>query len=50
METQIEKESVLLACGVTAFLYWYFIIRAQTKCITLNQKCDSVKCVKQKIN
>ncbi len=46
----MESESVLVALGISVFLYWYFNIRSKSKCITLNQKCDSIKCAKQKNN
>jgi hypothetical protein len=46
----MESESVLLALAVSVFVYWYFNIRSQSKCIALVQNCDSIKCVKQKNN
>ena len=42
--------SVLLGLGVSVFLHWYFNIRSQSKCILLNNKCDTIKCIKQKNN
>ena len=46
----MESESVLLGLGVAVFLHWYFNIRSQSKCILLNNKCDTIKCIKQKNN
>lgn len=46
----MDLESILLALGISIFVHWYFNIRSKSKCITLNQNCDGIKCVKQKNN
>jgi hypothetical protein len=46
----MESETILLAIGVTVILHWYFNIRSKSKCIQINQKCDSIRCLKQKNN
>ena len=47
-DNYMDSETIALAIGVTAFLHWYFNIRSKSKCIQLDQKCNSIKCLKQK--
>ena len=45
----MESKDLIYGLVILAVLYWYFNIRGLKKCITLNPKCDGVKCVRQKI-
>lgn len=44
----MDSETIVIAIGITAILHWYFNIRSKSKCIQLDQKCNSIKCLKQK--